>query len=224
MKKHLNKHIKNSGEINKCIYWLILLIGPFPAVAMIMRDNRTFYHLFLLLTGWLCWTFTEYCMHRFRDHGESYTDRAVHESLHHLHHRHPTELRITAIHRSILFVLCAMAISLAIWMNNFLTILPGFVLGITSYAFTHWFLHHKISAKIFPELHRFHIHHHCKHPDKCFGVTVTWWDHLFGTVPKEDTEITERVRTFYYKKEKKKIISLNNIMDEKIQVNEKRSA
>ncbi len=228
MKKLSIKNEKSVvAEFALCILWFAALVSPLPVLAGMFAENRIIFHGLLLLSGWLAWTFTEYCMHRFEDHGEHTKDGSKPEKLHHHHHKHPTEIAISPLHRIGLIALCAGLIFLAVWLNNWVTVIPGLVIGFTSYTFVHWFLHHKISASIFPELHRFHIHHHCKHPDKCFGITVTWWDHLFGTVPVKNTEITERILTFYYKKEKKpekKIISLNNIIDEKIRYTGKQSA
>lgn len=219
---------KNSTtEIIRCTVWFVLLIGPLLLTAHLADDNKTIFHLLLFLTGWSCWTFTEYCMHRFADHGEQYQKGDKPEKLHHYHHHHPTEIAISPLQRTGLLMLCALLITLSIWLDDYFTLIPGFVMGFTSYTFIHWFLHHKLSARIFPELHRFHIHHHCKHPDKCFGVTVTWWDHLFGTIPINHTEITERILAFYYKKEKDpeaKVVYLNNSIDAKDQETEKQSA
>lgn len=224
MKTIIIKPKRNSSEeLTRCIAWFVLLISPLPLTAQLINDNQTIFHLILFITGWCCWTFTEYCMHRFADHGEQYQRDDKPEKLHHHHHSHPTEIAISPLHRTVLLILCAALVSLAVWLDDYFTLFPGFVMGFTGYTFIHWFLHHKISARIFPELHRFHIHHHCKHPDKCFGVTLTWWDHLFGTVPMNEKKISNRILEFYYKKEKK-IISLNNIMDEKTQLTEKQSA
>ena len=226
MKTRIIKPAKDqTPEIVRCTGWFVLLICPLPLIPIMTGDNRFVFHMALLFTGWCCWTFTEYCIHRFKDHGESYMAGEGHESMHHLHHKHPTEIAISPLHRAGLLILCGVLMLLALWFDDYFTLIPGFVMGFTGYTFMHWFLHHKLSARLFPELHRFHIHHHCKHPDKCFGITITWWDHLFGTVPKVNTEITERIRSFYYKREKevKRVISLNNIMDEKIQLNEKQS-
>ncbi|MCW3117201.1 MAG: fatty acid hydroxylase, partial [Chitinophagaceae bacterium] len=90
---------------------------------------------------------------------------------------------------------------LSVFLDNYFTLVDGFVTGFTCYSFMHIMLHMKWSGKLFPQLHEFHIHHHCKYPDKCFGITFTWWDHLFGTIPLKDAAITERIRAFYYKNE-----------------------
>jgi len=49
----------------------------------------------------------------------------------------------------------------------------------------------------------YHIVHHCKEPDTCFGSSTTWWDRVFGTTPHKTKGISERILAFYYKKEKK---------------------
>ena len=209
-----------STELAQCTAWFVLLVSPLPLMAYLINGNKTIFHLLLFFAGWSCWTFTEYCMHRFNDHGEQYKNGEKPEKLHHYHHKHPTEIAISSLHRIGLLILCTVLMSLAIWLNGYFTLLPGFVMGFTSYTFMHLFLHHKLSARLFPELNRFHIHHHCKHPDKCFGITITWWDHLFGTLPANEKKISNRILEFYYKKEKKaERGELNNFDD-----NEKRAA
>lgn len=83
---------------------------------------------------------------------------------------------------------------------------PGFGLmqefrifwGSAAFCYIHYLLHHKWTRKIMPSHHRFHVYHHCRLTDKCFGVSVTWWDHLFFTAPPKKTQIADRVLDFYY--------------------------
>ena len=46
------------------------------------------------------------------------------------------------------------------------------------------------------------IYHHCKYPDKCFGISATWWDDILGTAPPNKGIISQKVIDFYFKKEK----------------------
>ena len=61
----------------------------------------------------------------------------------------------------------------------------------------HQFIHLKLAQKIFRKLVRYHIYHHCKYPNSCFGISVPWWDDLFNTVPPAP-KITQRIIDFYF--------------------------
>lgn len=179
----------------------ILFFIPLLLFAVIIRVYTIYFHLLLLFSGWFAWTFTEYCHHRFHSHATVIKREAGIMALHHYHHHHPGQIRITGLQRMILTVLSLAFVGLSIWLDNYFTLFAGYFLGFTGYTFMHWFLHSKASAQVFPVLHQFHIHHHCKHPDKCFGVSVPWWDYLFKTIPAQDDVISSRILTFYYKKE-----------------------
>jgi dihydroceramide fatty acyl 2-hydroxylase len=184
----------------QAIVLFTLLFLSLLAVAFMIRANPVYFHLLLLFTGWITWTFTEYCQHRFHSHPTATGHHTGLISVHQHHHHHPTQIKITSVQRVTLAVLSVAFICLSVRLGNYFTFFTGYFLGFTGYTFMHWFLHLKISAQIFPVLHRFHIHHHCKHPDKCFGVSVPWWDFLFKTVPGREDIISDRILTFYYKK------------------------
>jgi sterol desaturase/sphingolipid hydroxylase (fatty acid hydroxylase superfamily) len=184
----------------QALAFFMLLFFLLLAPAVLIKTNRVYFHLLLLFNGWLTWTFTEYCQHRFHSHAVATRHQNGLITLHQYHHHHPTDIKISPLLRMTLFTLSVLFICLAIRLNNYFTLFAGYFLGFTGYTFMHWFLHIKVSARIFPVLHRFHIHHHCKYPDHCFGVSVPWWDQLFKTVPQKDAVISDRILTFYYKK------------------------
>lgn len=178
----------------------LLLLIPMLLINLSIKNTEPWLAYFLMLfTGWLTWTFIEYFNHRFRMHGTGDTSKVIGYQRHILHHHHPTEIKITGAQRLFLFLGNILLIILCIIFKNWIIFFTGFYSGFAVYSLMHWFLHRKLSAKVFPEIHEFHIHHHCKHPDKCFGVTVTWWDHMFDTIPQQQREITDRIKKFYYK-------------------------
>jgi sterol desaturase/sphingolipid hydroxylase (fatty acid hydroxylase superfamily) len=65
----------------------------------------------------------------------------------------------------------------------------------------HFLLHQKAAQNFFKKLVKYHIYHHCKYHDKCYGVSVTWWDDLFGTVPGKSCSVSQRIINFYFNKE-----------------------
>jgi sterol desaturase/sphingolipid hydroxylase (fatty acid hydroxylase superfamily) len=225
---HLVKHQTENGLRDKLniLLFLVLLLSPLIFIAGAIRENYFLFHLLLLLTGGLAWTGTEYYFHRFIMHNNDHLIGTAKVFNHTHHHTDPADIRVTTPHRIVMITGSIVFIALSVRLNNYFTLFCGYFVGFTVFCLMHVVLHHSWSKRLFPQLHRFHIHHHCKHPDKCFGVTLTWWDHLFDTIPENEKKISNRILEFYYKREKqkKKIISLNNIMDEKIQIIEKRSA
>lgn len=202
MKKSVKKihspYLETETLLSALLYMLVLL--PLLIIDFSLLKSTPWLGCFLMLfTGWLTWTFVEYFNHRFRMHGTGDPSKVIGYQRHILHHHHPTEIKITGTQRLLLFIGNVLLILLCIIYKNWIFLFTGFYSGFAIYSLMHWFLHRKLSAKIFPEVHEFHIHHHCKHPDKCFGVTVTWWDHMFDTIPHQQREITERIKKFYYK-------------------------
>src|SRR5206468_6007187 len=100
-------------------------------------------------------------------------------------------------HRVLMFLLCATVSLLALRIGGYLAFLDGICFGALGYFLMHWFLHHRISQQLFKKLLRYHIYHHCKYPNTCFGISVTWWDDLFHTVPDRPV-ITDRIVDFYF--------------------------
>jgi sterol desaturase/sphingolipid hydroxylase (fatty acid hydroxylase superfamily) len=225
----MNSHRKtdvttNSGKL-KSIIVFGLLATPFVWITSEIRNNTFVFHALLLFTGWLSWTYTEYFFHRFIMH-EADSSKGLGKLLNHSHHhKDPDDIRVTTPHRILMIVTSIALIFMSIELNNYFTLFCGYFFGFTAFCLMHVVLHHSWSKKIFPQLHYFHIHHHCRHTDKCFGITIPWWDHLFGTIPDKSTVISERILTFYYKRESsKKTFSLNRFIDEKLSLTEKQSA
>jgi 4-hydroxysphinganine ceramide fatty acyl 2-hydroxylase len=182
----------------KCFGIFLTLILPIIILNVLFPERKNQFFLLNLAIGALCWTYLEYHLHRFWTHTK--TGRSKNGSLrrHIHHHKHPTEIRVTPSQRVLLLGISSILLILSIAWNNYFTVLAGFFIGFSYSFFSHWVLHQEWSGKIFPQLQRFHIHHHCKHPDKCFGFSTTLWDHVFRTVPPKYEVISKRIIRFYY--------------------------
>jgi dihydroceramide fatty acyl 2-hydroxylase len=196
-----NWKARNFSEI-QCYAILLLLLSPFIYAVLKLENEIAFlFHFLLFFTGFITYTFFEYIAHRFWAHRKE--DKHPGKSLerHMNHHRHPTELKITTRQRIKLLLANFILIVSAFLLDNYFTFFTGFYTGFVYYCFMHVFLHKPWAKKIFPLLQVSHIHHHCKYPDRCFGICLTWWDKLFNTgVPKE-IKISERIIQFYFGKE-----------------------
>lgn len=196
---HNIKKLNTKWEKIICSLWFMLLVVSLFFLASKIRNYSFVFYSLLLVTGWLSWTYTEYFFHRFIMH-EASNAKGLGKLLNHKHHHSaPSDIRITTPHRIMMVAGSITSIALSVIFNNYFTILCGYFIGFTLFCLMHLVLHQEWSKKIFPKLHRYHIYHHCKYPDKCFGVTVTWWDRLFGTVPVKERETGKKILSFYYK-------------------------
>lgn len=180
------------------VIFLYLFKGLFIAMFFINYSSWSSY-VYLFCLGWFCWTFFEYMLHRFIWHNKNEHKRALDQISNHAHHHtHPSEIKLSNANRFLFLGITLACAAAAIWLNNYFTLAAGFIWGLTFYSFMHRLLHTKVAQKIFPKLVRYHIYHHCKYPDKCFGISVTWWDDLFRTVPSDSKTISSKVIDFYF--------------------------
>jgi sterol desaturase/sphingolipid hydroxylase (fatty acid hydroxylase superfamily) len=205
-------------------FFAVITIPPGTTLYLLMHKHWIF-QLLAFAGGLFCWTFVEYFMHRFLMHGRE--NKQYHESSHFHHHKEPNKLFVTGVKRLLLTISALALIGCTIFFSPYLALPAGILTGFSIYTYMHLWLHKRWATRWMGMLQRFHMQHHCGHPDTCYGVISTWWDHLFGTVPQKNTEITEKKLVFYFngKKEKEaKIISLGSMTDEKLNWDEKQSA
>ncbi|MEO5997411.1 MAG: sterol desaturase family protein [Chitinophagaceae bacterium] len=191
---------KNAAEKVKCLLLFLTVISPYLLTAMLIRSVTLLCsQVLLFFTGWLTWTFIEYFNHRFRMHGDGNKEKVSGYSTHLNHHHHPTDIRITQVMKVLsLTVNIGIIIWCVISWQGWLTVFAGIFSGFVLYSFMHALLHQRVSARLFPRLQNFHIHHHCKYPNSCFGVSVIWWDVIFHTSPPKDAYISPKVLRFYF--------------------------
>ena len=191
---------RNFSEV-QCYAIVLFMLSPVMySILQLENENRSSFHLLLFLAGFFIFTFLEYIAHRFWMHGKEtkHPGKSLEQHMH--HHRHPTELKITAGLRNQLMAGNFLLIALAYWLDNYFTLFAGFYTGFVYYCFMHVFLHKSWAKKIFPHLQVAHIHHHCKYPDRCFSTCVTWWDQLFNTSVSKEVKISDRIIQFYFGK------------------------
>jgi hypothetical protein len=182
----------------KALFAFSGIILPMLAIVVWTRLHvAVLFHAFLLTMGWLTWTFLEYMLHRFWQHRETAAHKRFMLQSHQNHHLHPTEIRITAWQRLYMLLILMACCMLAAYLNNYFTYVTGLFVGLAGYMYLHKFLHTKQASRVFKRLFRYHLYHHCKYPDTCFGISTTIWDDLLGTVPSKTTTISPRVLAFY---------------------------
>lgn len=171
---------------------------PVLLAMAIKNRNELLFFLLLIFSGWLTWTYIEYFYHRFAMHPKNNRLHSAAAKMHQHHHRSPSVFEVTLFHRILLFIFSSLFFLLAWKWNNYFTLFAGFFWGFAAFCYMHYLLHQRWIKYILPRHHYFHTCHHCKFPDTCFGVTVTWWDYLFCTTPPTDFSISEKAATLYY--------------------------
>src|SRR5689334_16775975 len=196
--------ILNSEKFNcfksqaKCIAVFFMLMAAYVAISFFLPENDWIVAINLFVGGWFAWTFTEYFIHRFWMHDTPLPKVKAIADYHLVHHKQPTEMDITTLHRFLVWLIVGIMVVLSFYFGMYLMPVAGFAFGFTCYTNMHWVLHQSWSVKIFPRLHRFHLYHHCKYPNSCYGVTVLWWDLVFKTTPPSEPVLLKRVTDFYF--------------------------
>lgn len=145
--------------------------------------------------GWLLWTLGEYLLHRFAMH--ELHGKGIMSREHLLHHvRADWHLAYT----NVLSWIGVGLVGGLIWTPLFwyltgslaigLGVAAGWAVGYGVYEYCHAQAHLRGPSGTYSHwLRVHHFHHHFGHPMANHGVSVPWWDRVFGTL-----ERPERVR------------------------------
>lgn len=196
-------------DANKAYYCLAVFGIAFLALFFLsasLQTNTVLFFMILYFDGFLAATYLEYHHHRFWAHRRSYDSGKLVFSRHKNHHIHPGDIRVTRSQRIIMSIICLACLVVAIKLNNYFTLLAGFVFGAAYSFISHWMLHQRWITRIFPRLLRFHMYHHSKSPNTCFGVSCPWWDIIFSTSPPKQVQLTNKISDLYFSKDKLVVI------------------
>lgn len=147
------------------------------------------------VTGFVSWTLAEYWLHRTAFHWEPDTwwGPKVHFFLHGVHHtwhRDPYRLVMPpaiSLSLAVVFygVFWALGAALSPWLAPAWhhAAFSGFVLGYVVYDVMHYRIHHvRPRSTYMKRLRAHHMNHHHNNHDRKFGVSMTVWDRVFGTL------------------------------------------
>lgn len=143
-----------------------------------------------LIIGACTWTATEYAAHRWVLHGPFGKGRLAKVplgGLHRAHHRDPecTSLPArTAGHVAVAASAAVVSVGLAGIAPALIarSAAAAFAGGYSTYEINHWNFHHRPARTARGQRMRDRHHqHHFGAPASNLGVTMTFWDHLFGT-------------------------------------------
>jgi sterol desaturase/sphingolipid hydroxylase (fatty acid hydroxylase superfamily) len=136
--------------------------------------------------GAFLWTFAEYLLHRFAMH--HLHGRGI-MSREHLEHHVTSQWHFDVNHilswTGMLLVGFAGFAPVAAWLASWtvgITIAVGWACGYFHYEARHALAHLRNPTTRYTRwVARHHFHHHFGHPMANHGVSVPWWDHVFGT-------------------------------------------
>ncbi|MEI6947467.1 sterol desaturase family protein [Paraflavisolibacter sp. H34] len=190
------------------VIWGLYLpvITGFPYFAAQRFEFTLLRMALLFIGGGFFWTFFEYLMHRWVFHmaAESERARKFIYILHGNHHHFPRDkerLFMPPVPSLILASAIFALQYLALGANAFL-FFPGFLLGYLMYGTMHYAIHAwNPPFKWMKGLWRNHHLHHYKDDHKGFGVSSTFWDHVFGTMfdLNKEKEDKEKVKDLMFK-------------------------
>ncbi len=152
----------------------------------------------MMLAGLVCWTLTEYTLHRWVFHWTNDTawGKRIHFLLHGVHHDYPNDKD-----RLVMPLLTSAPLAAIFYALFWFTMGPrgvpfyvGWGIGYLIYDGTHYAVHHfKQTSRVGKYLRKHHmLHHHADH-DGGFGVSSPLWDLVFRTMPEPSKKrATER--------------------------------
>lgn len=151
--------------------------------------NEIWVAVLIFVVGFFFWTFAEYVLHRWVFHyiSESKIVQNFHYAVHGYHHSVPRDANRLFMPPVPAFLILALFFGFFyIFMGEgAYFFLPGFELGYLVYSLFHYFIHTKKPPKRWKKLWRHHSLHHYQYPNLAFGVSNTFWDRVFGTMPPE---------------------------------------
>lgn len=168
-----------------CVAWALVGLGV-PAAHVAAQ----------VFLGWVTWTLLEYWLHRTVFHWipDAPWGERFHFLLHGVHHtwfKDPLRLVMPpaaslGVAVVVWTLLQAAGAALAPVLDPRWTVafFGGVALGYMIYDCTHYYIHHgKPLTRVGLALRSHHNkhHHNAKYKDKKFGVSITVWDHVFGT-------------------------------------------
>src|SRR5690606_208622 len=186
----LERLTKTDPISNIIVYGLVNTFLVYVAIGVMGLSIWGFLALFVV--GLFFWTFAEYMLHRFVFHWvtEAKWSQRFYFIMHGAHHHYPTDKERLLmppvpgiILASLLFWMFYVVFLIIGYSQLVYGFFPGFFIGYLLYSFVHRATHVLRPPKRFRDLWHHHSLHHYKYPNKAFGVSNTFWDRVFGTMP-----------------------------------------
>jgi sterol desaturase/sphingolipid hydroxylase (fatty acid hydroxylase superfamily) len=176
------EHSKAAYRADFALYGAAVVVLAAYLLLAVPRGQQL-ENLAFVLVGLASWTGIEYALHRFVLHGLQPFSR-----WHAQHHERPTALICTptVLSAALIATLVFFPAFLLgnVWRASALTL--GMLAGYLAYTITHHATHHwRADSAWLKHCKRWHaLHHHQVEQPACYGVTSSFWDHVFGSTPR----------------------------------------
>jgi dihydroceramide fatty acyl 2-hydroxylase len=169
-----------------------ILFVPVITVLLVVGlvHGSSWMSLVWILGGYLFWTLTEYWLHRivFHFEPEQGIGARLHWIIHGVHHDHPNDPMRLVMPPSLsvpLAILFVWVFSLVLGSPAFMPFGAGFLGGYLAYDMLHYHVHHhRPKTRLGRRMRELHMRHHFQNHERGYGVSAPFWDHVFGTAPK----------------------------------------
>lgn len=144
----------------------------------------------LCASGFLAWPLLEYAIHGWLSH----RFQTFVSPLHWEHHREPRRVftSVLAWGPSAFVVFAVGAAIFGAFAAGAFT--AGVLAGFLRYEYVHWRIHFRAPRNERQRIQRaHHLAHHFRNPKAYFGVTTSFFDRLFGSLPADHRSDYERV-------------------------------
>ncbi len=140
--------------------------------------------------GMAAWSFFEYVLHRYLFHIAENAfrgSRRLQYLLHGVHHEYPNDAQRTLLPTlpKTLFTILFFGLYFLIFGNSGAFFTSGFMMGYYLYSLMHYSIHRFKAPKLLKPLWEHHHRHHHLNDDLAFGVSSTFWDRVFKTMPPQ---------------------------------------
>lgn len=183
------EHSKAAYAADFVIYGFTALV-LFAVLIHITLPAQAFSVVSCVFLGFISWSVLEYGLHRFVLHTIEPFKR-----WHLAHHQRPTALigTPTVLSAALFATLVFLPVCLQSGFQTACAFTSGLLLGYLAYAITHHAIHHwHVPSMWLAQRRRWHAKHHQLGHLGCYGVTSSYWDHVFVTV---QTKRTHRSKT-----------------------------
>jgi sterol desaturase/sphingolipid hydroxylase (fatty acid hydroxylase superfamily) len=169
-----------------------VVFGPAAIVLAVLagRDMGVGETALAIAGGYFLWTLAEYWGHRlvFHFEPEGGLGARFHWMIHGVHHDHPNDPRRLVLPPALSLPLGALFFGLYVLAAGTPLgwgLCSGFFAGYVIYDTVHFALHHtRPKGRLGRLLRELHMRHHFEDHERGFGVSVPWWDVVFGTSPR----------------------------------------
>ena len=169
----------------------LTLISSILYYGLVNFNVVIYIQILLFLLGIFAWTLAEYVIHRFIFHWRSKNRilKVLHYALHGYHHENPSDSKhLFMPPLPVIFISFLLFTFFFLLINKFaFFFFPGFELGYLIYSMIHYSVHLKPHLKgIMRKLWIHHGKHHYQNSQSRYGVSSSFWDHVFRTIPRDD--------------------------------------